>query len=263
MHPIERLRYVARAQGADAESLVIETASALRGLGLDPGGLVVACRRIVERHPTSGPLWWLCCRLLTSTDPAAALRRVADEMSDDPTARHVRDGIADDAEVAVVGWPDVAAAALVSRGDVRTLVVDAGHGASAFVRHLDRVEIDNDLVAPEAAALAAARADLVLVECLALDADTAIVPVGSTPLAASASLVGTPVELVAGRGRRLPAAVTAAIVERAMAGDDVGRFEVETLPVTLAARIWGPDGPATGVSPECELAPELLRTSPM
>ena len=55
VHPIERLRYVARARGADAESLVRETAGALRGLGLDPSGLVVACRRIVERHPTSGP----------------------------------------------------------------------------------------------------------------------------------------------------------------------------------------------------------------
>ena len=41
-------------------------------------GLVVACRRIVERHPTSGPLWWFCASLLTASDPfraAAALAR--------------------------------------------------------------------------------------------------------------------------------------------------------------------------------------------
>ena len=80
MHPIERLRYVARARGADAESLVRETAGALRGLGLDMSGLVVACRRIVERHPTSGPLWWLCARMLTSSDPLAAGRAAVDEI---------------------------------------------------------------------------------------------------------------------------------------------------------------------------------------
>ncbi|MBA3289003.1 MAG: hypothetical protein H0U21_13480, partial [Acidimicrobiia bacterium] len=74
MHPIERLRFVARAQGADAESLVRETAGALRGLGLDPAGLVVACRRIVERHPSCGVLWWLCARMLTSGDAHGASR---------------------------------------------------------------------------------------------------------------------------------------------------------------------------------------------
>ena len=80
MHPIERLRYVARARGADAESLVRETAGALRGLGLDTAGLVVACRRIVERHPTCGPLWWLCARMLTSSDPMAASRVAIEEI---------------------------------------------------------------------------------------------------------------------------------------------------------------------------------------
>ena len=87
VHPIERLRYVARARGADAESLVRETAGALRGLGLDMAGLVVACRRIVERHPTSGPLWWLCARMLTSSDPlrGGAQRRRRDRATTAPS----------------------------------------------------------------------------------------------------------------------------------------------------------------------------------
>ena len=41
MHPIEHLRYVARAQGADPTSLVEETAHALGSLRFDPSGLVV------------------------------------------------------------------------------------------------------------------------------------------------------------------------------------------------------------------------------
>lgn len=53
MHPIERLRYVAHAIGADPATLVSETELALRDLQNEPAGLVLACRRILERHPTA------------------------------------------------------------------------------------------------------------------------------------------------------------------------------------------------------------------
>src|SRR3954468_12753456 len=69
VHPIERLRYVARSSGAAQEVLVRETAAALAALGFDPPGLVTACRRILDRHPLSGPLWWLSARVLTAHDP--------------------------------------------------------------------------------------------------------------------------------------------------------------------------------------------------
>lgn len=52
MHPIELLRHVARAQGADATVLVREAAVALAGLDGDAPGLVTACRRPVDGHPT-------------------------------------------------------------------------------------------------------------------------------------------------------------------------------------------------------------------
>ena len=50
VHPIERLRYVARAGGVDHDVLVRETAAALGALGFDPAGLVTACRRIIDRR---------------------------------------------------------------------------------------------------------------------------------------------------------------------------------------------------------------------
>ena len=75
MHPIEHLRYVARARGADPVSLVRETISAFGGLRHEPAGIVLAARRIVERHPTAGPLWWLCSHVLGATDPFSALER--------------------------------------------------------------------------------------------------------------------------------------------------------------------------------------------
>src|SRR3954464_1921386 len=106
MHPIERLRYVARSSGGDQRMLVRETAGALRGLGLDPSGLVVACRRIVERHPTSGPLWWLSARMLTRAEPMAAARAAVAEMELDDTVDELTAAIPDGATVVTIGWPD-------------------------------------------------------------------------------------------------------------------------------------------------------------
>ena len=125
MHPIERLRYVARASSGDQRMLVRETASAIAGLDLDPAGLVVACRRIVERHPTAGPLWWLCASLLAANDPFREAWGLADYVDDDPTPNQLMHLLPDDATVCVVGWPDLAGEALMRRGDATVLVIDA------------------------------------------------------------------------------------------------------------------------------------------
>ena len=75
---MERLRHIARSGGGDPRVLVRETASALRGLGKDPAGLLVACRRLIEKHPTSGPLWWLAAHVVTAAEPFAVAKRLAD-----------------------------------------------------------------------------------------------------------------------------------------------------------------------------------------
>ncbi|MET0144911.1 MAG: hypothetical protein ABW328_09020 [Ilumatobacteraceae bacterium] len=266
MHPIERLRYVARARGADAESLVRETAGALRGLGLDSSGLVVACRRIVERHPTCGPLWWLCARMLTSADPMAAARGAIDEMEDDPTVDRLIDALPDGATVVTVGWPEVVGSALARRGDVRVLAVDAGHQASSFVQRLERSDIESELVPTESAAIATAVADLVLIEAEALDGARLVAATGSAVVAATAGLTQTSVWCVAGRGRRLPSPMLGAIVDRvADQAIDPWSRDVEPVPMALVTHVVGPDGrlSAGTVRAECEMAPELLRTGIM
>ncbi len=266
MHPIERLRYVARARGADAESLVRETAGALRGLGLDPSGLVVACRRIVERHPTSGPLWWLCARMLTSAEPMAAARAAVDEIERDGTVDELTEAIPDGATVVTIGWPDLIGLAVARRGDVRVLAVDAGLQGSSFVQRLERMDVESELVPTEAAAIAIAAADLVLLEADALDAAHVLAATGSSLLAAAAALSATPVWAVAGCGRRLPSPMIAAIVDRvAQRAVDPWSREVEALPASLVAHVVGPTGrqPMSELRAECEMAPELLRTGIM
>jgi hypothetical protein len=246
--------------------LVRETAGALRGLGLDTAGLVVACRRIVERHPTCGPLWWLCARMLTSADPMAAARAAIEEIEGDPTVDRVVAEIPDGATVVTVGWPELAATALARRGDVRVLAVDAAHHGSSFVQRLERAEVDSELVPTEAAAIAAASADVVLIEAEALDSSVIVAATGSAVVAAAAGLAATPVWCVAGCGRRLPSPMVTAIAERVgQQSVDPWTREVETLPASLVAHVVGPPGRTTvaGVRAECEMAPELLRTGIM
>src|SRR3954465_14314228 len=125
MHPIERLRYVARSSGASQEMLVRETAGALAALGFDPPGLVTACRRILDRHPLSGPLWWLSARRVPEHDPrrqagdAGRAPRPGDAAAPipaAPTGDVLAYNIPDDAVVCVLGWPDVIGDALPRRG---------------------------------------------------------------------------------------------------------------------------------------------------
>jgi len=86
VHPIERLRYVARSRGAPAEVLVAESAAALVAFRGDPAGMVAACRRIVDRQLECGPLWWLCSRILCGFDVLDEARSAVEEFDADPTA---------------------------------------------------------------------------------------------------------------------------------------------------------------------------------
>jgi hypothetical protein len=280
MHPIERLRYVARSSGADERLLVHETAAALHGLRMEPADLVIACRRIVERHPSSGPLWWLCSQVLTAPDPFAALRRLADEVDEDTTPSMLVHALPDDATVCVVGWPDLAGDALFRRGDVRVLAVDTDGHAGGLVRRLERVDVEAEEVPAGAIAAAVSSADIVLIEPTAVCAETrdgggeALATMGSRALASSAYCAGVPVWMVAGVGRRLPVPTWTTLVER------VGRASVasgpwwarhESVPVALATHVVDMTGvheltegsAPTLLAAECPVAHELLRSSPI
>ena len=270
VHPIEHLRYVARAQGADPASLVEETAHALGSLHFDPSGLVVACRRIVERHPFTGALWWLCANVSTSAEPFEAVWELADEIRSDPTGAELSAALPDDALVATIGDPDVIGDGLIRRGDIRVLALDAGHTATSFVRRLERYDIDVDPVDSGVAGVIAKHADVVLVEAMAVDSGRAVVPVGSSTIAAAARSWGTEVWLVAGVGRRLPAGFIDAMVAEveALAEDiDPWDVDVEVLPTSMFTHVVGPHGKVPMGPPaivaECPMAHELLRHSPI
>jgi hypothetical protein len=262
VHPIERLRYVARAGAVDHGVLVRETVAALGGLGFDPAGLVTACRRIVDRHPTSGPLWWLCSRVLTAADPLDEAWRCADEIDDDPTAVELTAALPEDATVCVVGWPELTADAIARRGDVRVLAVDADGAGHGFARRLRRSDVDAEEVAPAGVGPAAACADLVLLEPSAVGPAGFVAPIGSRAAAAVACCAGTPVWLVTGIGRLLPGPTWSALAAR-LDDDEPWTLGDELVPIDLVSQLATVDGVRpvqTGVArTTCPIAPELFR----
>ncbi len=263
VHPIEQLRYVARASGADATLLVQEAASALQVFRRDPPGLVTACRRLLTRQPAIGPLWWMCARLAMATDIAAAARESINALRSDDTARELAHAIPDGARVVIAGWPDLVTEALPRRGDVSVLVVDVEGQGGPLVRRLERSEVEAEEVDASHLAGAVLAADVVVIEAAAAGPSAALTDTGALALAATARAVGTPTWLVVGVGRQLPEPYWQAIVERTVERDEIPWLaDYDVVSFGLVDRIVGPDGlvlPAELDGGDTPIASELLR----
>lgn len=262
MHPIEQLRYVARASGADAGLLVEEAASALSVFDRDPGAMLTACRRLLTRQPGVGPLWWMSSRLVTGGDGRREARAIIDELRGDRTGRELAAELPDGATVAIAGWPDITVGALPRRGDVQVLVVDVEGQGPSVVRRLERHDVVVEDVDPSKLAGIVEESDLVVVEAAAAGSAAAMVDVGSVALAATARALRRPVWLTVGVGRMLLEQYWQAIVERA-AEPDLPAFLApsEILSYGLVDRLVTPSGlvPVGDVPPpDMPFAPELL-----
>lgn len=263
MHPIEQLRYVARASGADAGLLVQEAASALGVFRHDPPGLVTAARRLLTRQPAVGPLWWMCSRLVTSTDPWAEARSVVEELRSDKTDSEFAHRLPDAACVIISGWPDIVVTALPRRGDVSVLVVDVEGQGSPVVRRLERSDIQAETLDAARIGGAVEAADLVVIEAAAVGPSAALTGVGSLAMAATARAVGKPTWLVAGVGRRVPEPYWQAIVDRTVGRDPLRWTSAyEVVSFGLIDRVVTGDGvhlPTELAPSDTPLATELLR----
>jgi hypothetical protein len=112
---------VARAGWAPPAVLAAEAAWALGDLALhEESAVLPACRRLLDRHPRCGPLWWVAARMLTAGDPVEEAERCADLLESDPTADLWREDLGDSRRaVRHGGVGDVASA------DVVVIEVDA------------------------------------------------------------------------------------------------------------------------------------------
>lgn len=266
MHPMERLRSVARATGAGPGVLVQEAAGALTALGDDPAGLVTACRRLVARHPAVGPMWWLCSRVLCAADPMAEAWRAAAEMEADATPAVLCGAVPDEASVVVLGWPDQVVDGLRRRGDVEILLVSGGGEAAGLGRRLRAVDVLVEEVPDAGLGAAAAEADLVVLEASVVGPEWFVATPGSRAAAAVARSTGRPVWLVAGVGRVVPARMWRA-VESSLGASALPVWERdhELVPLSLCDQVVRPTGLWTPDDEDdeapCPVAPELLRTA--
>jgi len=260
---MERLRYVARASSPSQTMLVEETAGALAAIDGDPASLVMASRRLLAGHPLSGPMWWLTSRVLTSGEPRREAWQAVEEIGQDQTARQLGYSLPEGATVCVLGWPEIVAQALPSRGDLDVLVVDALGEASGLIRRLEMVDMIATDVPESGLGAAAAGSDLVVVEASAAGPDGFVAIAGTHAAAAVAHHAGVPVWLVAGVGRWLPRRVWEAIADRLDQSADPWDCDDEVVPLDLIDQVVGPDGlasvPEAVGRTDCPIAPELFR----
>jgi hypothetical protein len=228
VHPIERLRAVARARDLDQTLLASEAASVLGSLAFDPMSLLTSCRRLIDRHPAAGALWWACARLLAADDARTEARRIALELDDDPARIDLSLELPDGAVVAVI--PDAA-------------------GGSDLADDLAGMRDDLVVAAAEGAGPArdAAADRILLVETGAAGPDRFLGAAGTGEAMAEAREEGAAVWLLVAVGRRLPGPLFDALGTRA------GAAAGEVLPIAGIDRIVEPR------QVPCPCPPELLR----
>lgn len=265
MHPIEQLRYVARASGADARLLVEEAASALRIFGRDPAGLLTGCRRLLTRQPAVGPLWWLCTRLVLSADQRAEARLVIDDLRADTTERRVAESLPDGATIGMIGWPDLVVETLGRRrADCSALVIDVDGLGPSVTRRLERDDVEAEYFDGSRMAGVIAESDVIVLEAAAASPSAALVDIGGLALAATANAMGRPVWLVVPVGCFLPELYWRTLVERVIEVDKPAFVaDAEVIGLGLVDRIVRPEAvidraALSSSAPDCAAAPELL-----
>ncbi len=254
---------MARSQGAPAEMLVRESATALGAFRDDPAGMVAACRRIIDRQLTCAPLWWLCARMLCAPEPMREGHDAVIEMEADPTGQLLAAALPQDASVVIVGWPAQAVAALRRRGDLEVLLVDVAGEAAHAVDQLERMDVEAIEVPSRSLGAAVGLSDLVLIDALAVGPERALVPSGSLAAAAVARHQEVPVWLIGGVGRLMPPSMFDALAHRWSDAVDPLDAEDEVMALALVDSIAGIAGvldiDAALRHTDCPVAPELFR----
>jgi hypothetical protein len=202
VHPIERLRAVARAREVDQALLAREAADVLGSFAGDLPGLLTSCRRLLDRHPGAGTLWWACARLVTAGDVRAEARAIDRDLSEEPAAGALALDLPSGVVVAVV--PDAA-------------------GGSELAHELNHRR-DDLVVAHDPGALHTPRDEprVLLVEAGAAGPDRFLAPAGTGDEIEAARDAGVPVWLVVDVGRRLPRGLFDVVADRAVAAASAG-----------------------------------------
>jgi hypothetical protein len=260
VHPIERLRWIARARGEAPTTLAAEAAWTISELAADePAAVVTACRRLVESHVTAGPLWWVAASVLVAPDPDRASRRVVDELLSDPTADLLAKALSDrfsEEGTFVIACPVETVLEAFSQLPYSVARVVGSparcraevHSFEAFVHSASGWDFDEAYGAVDGASV-------VLIEAFAAGSAGVLSAPGTAALAEAAREASVPIWAVVPVGRLLDSQLLAEMLRRA--GDGV-----ELISPELIEAVVGPSGletPVEGLGRQlCPPAPELL-----
>jgi hypothetical protein len=217
VHPIERLRHVARAGDVDPVMLAQEAAEALGSLTYEAQALVPACRRLIEAHPSCGPLWWVAARVIVAEEPFDAAYAAIEALEDDPTADELAASFPAGASVVIPAKTGLAVA-LNMRPDLSVTVVGMPYRLNEVLRRLSRVAdvvgIDQRDFDADGAEMMGEGPHLLVVEALAAGPSGFLLDRDQVVLASSPVLSDTPCWVTTGVGRVLPAELFAEVLDR-------------------------------------------------
>lgn len=295
VHPMERLRYVARAGDVPVVPLVRESAAALVTMADDPMGLLTSCRRLVDRRPGCAPLVWLAARMLTGADPRSEARDAMAEIEADPTGHELDHGLGHGWTVAALDDSDIAGPVLRSRPDLQIVPADpdglrpgtaaddlyglepgddnsSGPGTAADdPSGLDTAANDSSgpplsaaAAGPDRLTASAGAVDVVVLESDCVGPSAALVPPGAVEAADRARASAVPVWLVAGVGRVLPERMwdlsMAGLGDDGLADGGCELLDLDRLVTRVVTPVGlrPPDRARSRI--DCPVAPELFRT---
>ncbi len=134
----------------------------------------------------------------------------------------------------MLGWPELTAAALHRRGDLRVRAIDAqGDGSAPSPACSGELGLDAVEVPEAGLGAAVADADAVVIEALAMGPDGLVAVAGSRAAAAVAHHAGLPVWAVVGEGRVLPDRLWRALLGRLDGRGDPWDADEEIVPLDL------------------------------
>lgn len=259
MHPIERLRFVARSEGEDPAEVALAAADALADLASEPRALVLACRRLLDAQAGAAPLWWLSAHILASADPAAAARACARGLAGDGTALELADALP--AGTAVVAEAASSAlGALGERPDCSVALVGTAAELTWALRDLAGGPAGGPAAVgyePDELAAGLEGAGIAVVEARAASPSRLLLGEVGAALASAAAGRGVALWVAAGVGRVLPEPLFDACAR--------GAEQAVVVPAGLADQVAGPSGlvpPAAGLDPGDCPAPASLAGAP-
>jgi hypothetical protein len=264
VHPIERLRFVARASHVPHEVLAQEAAVALADFVGNDASLLIACQRILARQPTSAVMVWLVAHILGAPNQRKALWEAVETLESDPTSVQLADTLPDGATVAVAGWSDVVADVVRKRGDLGLVVVDIDGSADHFVDRLVDTGQRAFSVTPEGVGQAMSECTLLLCELVALGPEQVLATQGTLPAATVAQHWDIPVWAVASTGVALPGRMYEGLIRRWHESDRSPLWErpVEEFTADVVSSVVSPTGLVSLseaiARSQCPIVPELF-----